>query len=128
MYEVTNRLQKYLCMYLVRSKIKVLEIIFKICISIVLDWISTFEYLLQIYNRYSSFWSSAMIFWRVTMQLHCLSIYFPFYRFVKIIEGRMVRTLWFISSTDNRRTSSIPVQSLLLWAWMSSTQLRLFVR
>ena len=72
--------------------------------------------------------SSFMIFWQMVTPLDCLSIYFLLFQLKKCIRGRVVSTICFRSFAEDRKAVSISVQFCSLWPFMSSTQIRLFIK
>ena len=88
-------------------------------IWIIILYFIVFELLMN--NRYSNFYSSFMIFWRMTIPLDRPSIYFPpLFCSPLNFRDRVVSLLWFRSSSLKRRAGSIPVQLRSFWALVSS--------
>ena len=75
---------------------------------------------LKICNRYSSFYSSFMIFWLVVRPLPRLSIYFSMFRLEQCLLGRVVNALYFSPSAVDKRAGFIPVLHWSLSAYMPS--------
>ena len=82
---------------------------------------------LQIYNRYSSIYSSFTMFWPGITPLDYLSMYFLLFWLEFCLTGRLINAPCFILSDEDWRAGSIPEQPLSLVALMLSTQMRLHV-
>ena len=81
---------------------------------------------LQIWNRDSRFYSSYMIFWRVTTLLHRLSTHFPLFQFFVWIGGRMANACSSSLSVENSSWGSIPM--LLFVVKHASTNVKLKIK
>ena len=96
-----------------------------------MSWIVVLYFIeleLYIYNRYSSFYSSFMVFWRATTPLGRLPINFLLFDLEKCLFSRVVSPLCFNPFAEDWRAGSIPLQSWWLWALMPYPQIRLYVQ